>query len=63
MLNNKREFTYNFGGKDITIETGRMAKQADASVIVSSGGTQVLVTATSAHKVKDGQDFFPLLVD
>ncbi|EPZ50945.1 polyribonucleotide nucleotidyltransferase [Bacteriovorax sp. BAL6_X] len=63
MLNNKREFTYNFGGKDITIETGRMAKQADASVIVTCGGTQVLVTATSATQVKDGQDFFPLLVE
>ncbi len=63
MLNNKKEFTYNFGGKDITIETGRMAKQADASVLVTSGGTQVLVTACSAHEVKDGQDFFPLLVE
>ena len=63
MLNNKKEFTYNFGGKDITIETGRMAKQADASVLISSGGTSVLVTACSAHTVKDGQDFFPLLVE
>ncbi len=63
MLNNKKEFTYNFGGKDITIETGRMAKQADASVLVTCGGTQVLVTACSAHEMKDGQDFFPLLVE
>jgi polyribonucleotide nucleotidyltransferase len=63
MLNNKKEYTFNFGGKDITIETGRMAKQADGSVLVSSEGTQVLVTVCSATQVKDGQDFFPLLVE
>jgi len=63
MLNNKKEFKYNFGGKEITIETGRMAKQADGSVLVSCEGTQVLVTVCSATKMKDGQDFFPLLVE
>ncbi|EQC52354.1 polyribonucleotide nucleotidyltransferase, partial [Bacteriovorax sp. DB6_IX] len=63
MLNNRKEFKYNFGGKEVTIETGRMAKQADGSVLISSGGTQVLVTVCSATQVKDGQDFFPLLVE
>lgn len=63
MLNNKKEFKLNYGGKEVTIETGRLAKQADASVLVSSGGTQVLVTVTCARDVNDGQDFFPLLVD
>ncbi|MCO4753365.1 MAG: polyribonucleotide nucleotidyltransferase [Bacteriovoracaceae bacterium] len=63
MLNNKKEFTINYGGKDITLETGRFAKQADGSVMVTCGGTQVLVTVVSAHEVADGQDFFPLMVD
>ncbi|MFY7991893.1 MAG: polyribonucleotide nucleotidyltransferase [Bacteriovoracaceae bacterium] len=63
MLNNKKSFTLNYGGKEVTLETGRFAKQADAAVMVSSGGTQVLVTVTCARDVNDGQDFFPLLVD
>jgi polyribonucleotide nucleotidyltransferase len=63
MLNNKKEFKLNYGGKEITIETGRLAKQADAAVLASCQGTQVLVTLTCAKDVNDGQDFFPLLVD
>jgi polyribonucleotide nucleotidyltransferase len=63
MNENKKVYTLNYGGKEVTIETGRMAKQADGSVLVSSGGTQVLVTVCSAHQMKDGQDFFPLLVE
>lgn len=63
MINNKKTFTVNFGGKDVTIETGRYAKQSDAAVMVSCEGTQVLVTLMCALEVKDGQDFFPLLVD
>lgn len=63
MNENKKIFTYNYGGKEVTIETGRLAKQADGSVLVSCEGTQVLVTVCSAKEVKDGQDFFPLLVE
>jgi polyribonucleotide nucleotidyltransferase len=63
MLNNKREFTFNYGGKEVTLETGRIAKQADGAVLVTSGGTQVLVTVCSAGTAKEGQDFFPLMVD
>ncbi len=63
MLNNKKEFKINYGGKDVVIETGRLAKQSDAAVLVSCEGTQVLVTLVCALEVKDGQDFFPLLVD
>jgi polyribonucleotide nucleotidyltransferase len=63
MLNNKKEFKMNYGGKEITIETGRLAKQADAAVLASCEGTQVLVTLTCAKEVNEGQDFFPLLVD
>ena len=63
MLNNKKEFNFNYGGREITIETGRLAKQADGAVLVTSGNTQVLVTVCSAYSVNDGQDFFPLMVD
>ncbi len=63
MINNKKEFTFNYGGREVTIETGRIAKQADGAVMVSCGNTQVLVTVCSARSVKDGQDFFPLMVD
>ena len=63
MLNNKKEYKINFGGQEITIEAGRMAKQADGSVLVSSNGTQVLVTVCSAKTMNPGQDFFPLMVE
>ena len=63
MINNKKVYSLNYGGKEVTIETGRIAKQADGSVLVSCNGTQVLVTVCSATTVKDGQDFFPLLVE
>jgi polyribonucleotide nucleotidyltransferase len=53
----------NLGGREFTIETGRIAKQADGSVLVSQGETMVLVTAVSARKAKEGVDFFPLTVD
>jgi polyribonucleotide nucleotidyltransferase len=53
----------NLGGREFTIETGRIAKQADGAVLVSQGETMVLVTAVSARKPKEGVDFFPLTVD
>lgn len=63
MLNYKKEFKFNYGGKEVVVETGRLAKQADGSVLVTSEGTSVLVTVCAAAEVKDGQDFFPLLVE
>ena len=62
-LNNKTVLSCDFGGRPITIETGRMAKQADGSVLVTYGETVVLVTAVSNKKPKPGQSFFPLTVD
>lgn len=53
----------NLGGREISIETGRIAKQADGAVLVQQGETVVLVTAVSAHKPREGADFFPLTVD
>jgi polyribonucleotide nucleotidyltransferase len=53
----------NFGGKELSIETGRMAKQADGSVVVRYGDTMVLVTAVASTAVRPGVDFMPLTVD
>jgi polyribonucleotide nucleotidyltransferase len=50
------------GGRPLTIETGRMAKQASGAVVVTYGETVVLVTAARA-KPREGIDFFPLVVD
>ncbi len=47
----------------MTIETGRLAKQANASVLVRYGDTVVLVTATRSEEPREGTDFFPLTVD
>jgi polyribonucleotide nucleotidyltransferase len=52
-----------FGGRSLTIEAGRMAKQADGAVTVRYGDTVVLVTATAEHREKSGVDFLPLTVD
>jgi polyribonucleotide nucleotidyltransferase len=51
------------GQSQITIETGKLAKQADGAVIIQQGETIVLVAAVAATKAKEGQDFFPLTVD
>jgi len=55
--------TIDFGGAKLTLETGRLAKQAAGSVLVTHGETVVLVTATSTYKPRRGLDFFPLVVD
>ncbi len=51
-----------FGDKTITLETGKVARQADGAVMASMGGTTVLCTVTAAKSIKEGQDFFPLSV-
>ena len=50
-------------GKEISIETGKLAKQADGSVVVRMGDTMILATAVANVDVKDGVDFMPLTVD
>ncbi len=51
------------GVGELTIETGKVAKQADGSVVVKFGETMILVTAVSARTAKEGLDFFPLTVE
>ncbi|MGI8422324.1 MAG: polyribonucleotide nucleotidyltransferase, partial [Gaiellaceae bacterium] len=51
------------GGKEITFETGKLAKQADGAVVVRSGDTMVLATAQGRTEAREGADFFPLTID
>ncbi|MFZ5943652.1 MAG: polyribonucleotide nucleotidyltransferase [Bacillota bacterium] len=51
------------GGRTLTMETGRLAKQASGSVLVQYGDTTVLATATASKEPREGIDFFPLTVD
>ena len=51
-----------WGGKTLTLETGRVARQADGAVLATLGETVVLCAVTAARSVKEGQDFFPLTV-
>ena len=55
--------SFKFGDLDVTFETGEIARQADGAVLVSMGGTVVLVTAVCDRRVQPGKDFFPLTVD
>src|ERR1700692_3333720 len=57
------KITAQLGDKQIIIETGKLAKQADGAVTVQLGETIVLVAAVAATKGKPGQEFFPLTVD
>lgn len=50
-------------GRTITIETGKLASQADGSVVVRMGDTMIFATAVSAREAREGQSFFPLSVD
>jgi len=59
----QHKVTAQIGAHSISIETGKIAKLADGSVIVSCGETIVLASAVSATTIKEGQDFFPLTVD
>ena len=57
----RKEITW--GGKLLTFETGKIARQADGAVMVTYGGTTVLCTAVGATSAKHGVDFFPLTVN
>ena len=50
-------------GRDITIETGKLATQADGSVVVRVGETMLFASVVSALEIREGQSFFPLSVD
>ncbi|MEZ4906899.1 MAG: hypothetical protein R2771_04475 [Saprospiraceae bacterium] len=50
-------------GREITLETGKYAKQADGSVMLKSRDVVILATATSSREANEAQSFFPLSVD
>ena len=50
-------------GKKITLETGKIARQADGAIIATCGETVVIATVVGAKKLRDGQDYFPLSVN
>ncbi len=54
--------TFQYGGQEVTLETGRIARQASGAVMVTMGTTSVLCTVVAQQKAKPGQDFFPLSV-
>src|ERR671930_40601 len=55
--------TVEVAGREITFETGKLAKQADGAVVVREGDTMVLATAQGRTEAREGADFFPLTVD
>ena len=55
--------TFELYGKEYTLETGELAKQAGGAVIVRFGDSVVIVTACRAPSVREGIDFLPLTVD
>jgi len=59
----EKKLSIKFGKQDLIFETGKIAKQANGAVVVTCGGTVVLVTACMSQKAREGQDFFPLTVE
>ena len=58
-----QSFSYDWGGRTLTIETGKIAKQANGAVLVRYGDTAVVVAVTGTKTPREGVDFFPLTVD
>jgi polyribonucleotide nucleotidyltransferase len=64
MLQQPIRKTFDIGnGREVTIETGRLARQADGAVTVSQGNCMILATVVASKEPKEGQSFFPLSVD
>ena len=63
MFENALKKSMEIGGRTLTLETGKMARQASGAVFASYGDTQVLATAVGSTEPRDGIDFFPLTVD
>ncbi|WP_296614070.1 polyribonucleotide nucleotidyltransferase [Sphingomonas sp.] len=57
-----KKVSIEWGGKTLTLETGKVARQADGAIMATLGETVVLCAVTAAKSVKEGQDFFPLTV-
>lgn len=62
MMFNEVKKTINWGGKDLTLSTGKIARQSDGAVVVSMGNAVLLCTTVSSKEMKEGVNFFPLTV-
>ena len=62
-MKESKKFTMQVGGRDVVIETGKYAEQANGACVVSCGDTSVLVTVCMSATPREGMDFFPLQVD
>ena len=60
---NYKKYSMTLAGRTLTLEVGKLAELANASVLVTYGDTTVLVTATASARPKDGIDYFPLSVE
>ena len=60
---NYRKFEMDYEGRKLSMEVGKLAELCNAAVLVTYGGTTVLVTCTASARPKDGIDYFPLAVD
>jgi len=58
-----KKWSMDWGGRTLSVETGKLALQANASCIVQYGDTVIMATATMSKKTRDGIDFFPLMVN
>ncbi len=63
MLSQPISVSFNLNGQEVTIETGKLARQADGAVTVRQGNCILLATVVANPEAKEGQDFFPLSVD
>lgn len=63
MLENHKTFETEIGGRQVTVDVGKYAQQANGSCIVKCGETVVMVNATMSESPREGMDFFPLSVD
>src|SRR5436309_8980861 len=62
-MNQPHNVSLDINGHALSLETGKVAKQADGAVVVRYGGTMVLATCVAAKSAKEAQDFFPLTVE
>ncbi len=63
MTPNYKQFTMSVGGKDVIVETGKYAEQANGACVIRCGDTAVMVSVCMSAAPRDGMDFFPLQVD
>ena len=63
MLENHKIFKTEVGGREVTVDVGKYAQQANGSCVIKCGDTVVMVNATMSEQPREGMDFFPLSVD